>query len=140
MNWKSFATGSVCVVLSITTGCSLFVPARQMINIESSEPQAKVWINGLYQGETPVQSRVLRNHNILLLVKKEGFETQKKFVECHFNTTGVLDIVGTCCFLLPLLGVVSPGAYSLDETDFQVHLVAERSPAALTNAPAATSP
>lgn len=139
MNWRRFATCSLSVAVSITTGCSLLVPSRQTLSIQTVQPQAKVWINGAYQGETPVQLSVVRNHNVILVVKKDGYETLNKLVECHLNNAGIFDTIGTYLFLLPLIGFVSPGSHSLDETAFNFQLAPEMKPASPTNAPAATA-
>lgn len=40
----------------------------------------------------------------------------------HFNETGVLDVVGGCLFLVPFIGLATPGAWSLDETDVTISL------------------
>ena len=39
------------------------------------------------------------------------------------SETAYLDIVGTCIFLLPVFGLMTPGARDLDETDIHVILV-----------------
>jgi hypothetical protein len=139
MNLRRFATGSVAVVLSVTTGCSVFVPSHQMMCIQSLEPHAKVWVNGAYQGEAPIQTNVMRNHSVVVVVKKEGYETLNKLVQYHLNTTGILDTIGTYLLLLPLIGIVSPGAHSLDETTLFFQLAPEDKSAASTNAPPATT-
>ena len=74
-----------------------------------------------------------------VLVKKEGFQTSSKMVDYHLSTTGILDIVGTCLFLLPVIGLVTPGANSLDDTTLFVQLSPEEKSAPVTNASPVTA-
>jgi hypothetical protein len=113
-------------VASFATGCSLFVPSHQTVNINVTTPQhAKVWINGAYEGETPIQKSVLRNRDLTIMVKKEGYQTTIKSVDHRLSPTGVLDVIGTGVFLAPALGFISPGAFCLDESSFVFQLAPE---------------
>jgi len=114
---KNFSTLCVSVLLSLTTGCSLFVGKKQSVSIQVTEPaHAKVWVNGAYEGEAPVVVSVPRNQTLGIIVKQDGYQTSQRIVQYSFSTTGTLDLVGGCIFLLPLLGLTAPGAHSLDDT------------------------
>ena len=136
MKIKNISTGVLSVSLSFTLGCSVFRPSHQTLTVTTDPPSAQVWINGNYEGEAPVSKSVERNKLVAISIKKDGFEPLHRAVQYHMNTTGVLDSIGTYLFLLPLIGVVSPGSRSLDETEVEVRLA----PATATNAPAATTP
>ena len=51
------------------TGC-----IRKMATITSDPPCSKVWINGVYRGETPVEIPYNWNWYYDIRVEKEGFE------------------------------------------------------------------
>src|SRR5690348_1280200 len=116
MKIRRFAASSMSIVLAFTTGCSCFVPSHQMVSVTVAEPaHAGVWINGEYKGEAPVQVSLLRSHDFGVMVKKEGYQTSTQIVGYHLNTTGILDVVGTCLFLIPCIGLMTSGSDSLDE-------------------------
>jgi hypothetical protein len=61
-----FITLATCVLL---TGC-----IRKMATITSDPPCAKVWINGVYRGETPVEIPYNWNWYYDIKLEKEGFD------------------------------------------------------------------
>jgi hypothetical protein len=65
---------------------------------------------------------VKRNRDVSIQCYKEGYAPYQRTIGNHFNTTGVLDAVGTWLFLLPGIGLFTPGAWSLDETDVTISL------------------
>ena len=118
----------------------MFKSSHQTLSVVVPDQQhAKVWINDNYEGEAPVQASVLRNRTVFVTVKKEGFQTLQQTVQSDFNTTGILDAIGTYIFLLPVIGVASPGSHSLEETTLVLHLAPEGNQTSFsTNAPVAT--
>jgi hypothetical protein len=137
---NKFITFGVSILLSLTTGCSCFVPSHQTISVSVIEPpHAKILINGVYEGESAVQVSVIRNHTVGVIVKKEGFQTESKIVSYHLNTTGILDVVGTCLFLIPVIGLMTSGSHSLDDTTLVMQLAPEESQTTPANAPAVTT-
>jgi hypothetical protein len=102
-----------------------------------TEPNAKIWVNGAYEGIAPVQTSVMRNSSVAVIAKKEGFENSIRVENSHLSTTGILDLIGGCVFLVPFLGFTSAGAFSLDETTLVMNLTpaVAPAPAAATNSP-----
>ena len=49
------------------------------------------------------------------MVKKEGYNSQVYTIGHSLGTCGILDIVGTVMFLVPVVGLFSSGAYTLDQ-------------------------
>ena len=122
---KQLTAVGVSLALSLNTGCSVFRSSHQTVSIQVSEPHAKVWVNGSYEGEAPVQTSVMRNETLGVIVKKEGFETSTRMVQYHLSTTGVLDIIGTCLFIVPCIGLMTAGAHDLDDSSLIIHLSPE---------------
>ena len=108
--------------LIIFAGCSAFQPGFQTITVNTSEPQAKIWINNIPAGETPIQKAVKRNQAVNILAQKKGFQPVSRTIDKHISTTGALDIAGTLFFLVPGIGRLTPGAGDLDETDIFIQL------------------
>jgi len=58
----------------LLTGCS-DGSVRKMVTITSDPPCAKVWMNGVYRGETPVEIPINWNWFYDFKLEKEGYET-----------------------------------------------------------------
>ncbi len=120
---KSFCLVLIlCVALS---GCSAFRDSTQNISVSSDQSDAQIFINGQLAGTGTASMAVKRNENVQIMTKKDGYVTSQKTIGKSLNTTGVLDIIGGVLFLIPLFGLLSPGAYSLDQTNVSIMLVQE---------------
>jgi hypothetical protein len=102
-------------------GCSLFAPSNQMLTISASEPDAEIIVDGQPVGRGSASVSVRRNlsHSIMARV---GERTGHAGVGTTISTTGVLDIIGGCLFLLPLLGILGPGFHSLERDTISVYV------------------
>lgn len=89
----------------------------------TNESDAEIYINGNLAGNGTAQMPVKRNQNVQIMVKKEGYLPAYRNIGKSLNTTGILDIIGGVIILIPLFGLLAPGAYSLDETNISVPLV-----------------
>jgi hypothetical protein len=122
MKVKWFLVSTISLLSCFLTGCSLFVSSHQTVSVQSPQSHAKVWVNGAYIGEAPIETSVRRDETLVVMVKKDGFETSTRVVQHHLSPTGTLDVIGACLFLLPGLGFCSGGAFSLDDTGFIIDL------------------
>ena len=101
------------VVLS-TNGCSLFAPKSETVSVNSEPQGAQVYVNDTLKGTTPCNVSVpCKEANII--VKKEGYNSQYYTIGHSLGTCGILDIVGTVIIIVPLFGLLSSGAYTLDQ-------------------------
>ena len=63
---------AVCVVIALfASGC-----IRRMAVITSDPPAAKVWVNGVYRGQTPVEVPYEWNWYYEIKLEKPGYETK----------------------------------------------------------------
>ena len=119
---KSVASVGMCLFLLVgTTGCSAFRGHRQTLNITCNPEDAILIVNG-QRHSSPAQVRVKRNRDVALQCYKEGYVPYQRTIGQHFNVTGALDAVGTLLFLFPCIGLFTPGAWSLDETNIGINL------------------
>ena len=115
--------GSMSVAQS---GCSMVVPSKQRFSVTTSEPDAKIYVNGEYMGQGNIQTRVKRNDDVSLLVKKDGYIPVSKSIGNDFSITGILDIVGGFIFFcIPWIGLFFPGARKLEQSNVAVVLEKE---------------
>lgn len=116
----------ICFLLIISTslsGCSAFVPRTQKVKASCSEPDATLQINGgdTYTGTAEVDVR--RDKVFSYACLKPGYYPAQKSVSYSISTTGVLDFIGTMIFLIPVVGIFTPGSWHLDETDTTINMV-----------------
>ncbi len=105
----------------ILQGCSAFRPHTQMVNINCDPDDALLQVNGERQNTTD-QIEVPRNRQLSVQCSKSGYHPASKSVGTHLSTTGVLDIIGIFIFILPGIGLFTPGAWDLDETEISLQL------------------
>lgn len=116
--------GFMILVLFIASslGCSAFQQNTQVLTIKTSAESASIYINGNAVGTSPVSLYAKRDRSYSITARKNGYEPATLTIGHHFNETGALDVIGTFLFLVPVLGIASPGAWSLDETDVTINL------------------
>ncbi|MEW6101859.1 MAG: PEGA domain-containing protein [Candidatus Omnitrophota bacterium] len=112
-------------IASLQSGCSMFVPQKQRFSVTASEPDAKIYVNGEYLGQGNIQTRVKRNNDVAVLVKKEGFIPVTRNIGTDFSITGILDVAFGYFLLVPLIGLFFPGCRSLEQTNIAVTLEKE---------------
>ena len=104
-------------------GCSLFGPRYQTIGVISDPAGAKVNVAGNTVGITPVNFEVHRGTDLILEIRKTGYQTQYRSASRSLGTLGVLDVVGAFFLAgLPLIGLLSPGAWKHDPSNFGITL------------------
>lgn len=117
----------VAIVLSVNvliSGCSTFMPSTQTISVACSESQATLQVNGEhYKGNA--QMKVSRNANVSIMCTKPGYLTAQKSINKKLSGTGIADIVGTFFFLFPGIGLFTPGAWTLEETNVNLSMMPE---------------
>jgi len=113
--------GMCLILLGSTTGCSAFRAHNQTLNITCNPEDAILTVNG-QRYSSPVQVRVKRNRDVSVQCYKKGYVPYQRTIGHHFNATGALDAVGALLFLVPVVGLFMPGAWSLDETDLLINL------------------
>ena len=116
---------ALCVsILAATSGCSVFRDSHETLNITCHPEGSKVTVNGT-RYNTPAQASVKRNESVSIQCYKKGYVPYNRVIDTHLSNTGILDIVGTCIFIIPCIGLFTPGAYSLDETNINATLYKE---------------
>lgn len=108
----------VCYLIGavfILPSCSLFVGSTQPLTITATDPNAVISVDGLPLGNGTVTTEVKRNRSHSIMAKTADGRAGSAHVGTQISTTCVLDIVGGLFLLVPFLGVVSPGFWSIDQ-------------------------
>lgn len=80
--------------ITLLTSCATIVSgARQNVEISSEPSAAKVYINEVEIGNTPVQQKLKRNQEHQLVLKLDGYETYEMKLEKKFNGWYIGNIV-----------------------------------------------
>ena len=102
------------LVLLTTNGCSLFAPKSETVFVNSEPQGAQVLVNNSNQGMTPCSVSVPCK-GATIVVRKDGYTTQVYPIGSSLGKCGILDIAGTVLFIFPVFGLLSSGAYTLDQ-------------------------
>ena len=94
--------------------CSIFGGSSQPLTVNSDPPGANVLINGTLSGTTPLQHQVPRRGDLTVEVQKAGYKPQSRMTGRKLSSVGIVDVIGGALFLLPLLGLIAPGAWEQD--------------------------
>ncbi len=104
------------------TACSIFGGSAQPLMVNSDPPGAQVFINGTVAGTTPLQYQVPRRGDLAVEVRKPGYQTQSRMTGRKLSSVGIVDVIGGALFLVPLLGLIAPGAWEQDPSTIGVTL------------------
>lgn len=102
------------------SGCSLFAPKTQMVSVTTSEQDAQIFINGNLMGTGVATASVRRDQDVSIMTKKDGFYPATRTIEPSLSTTGILDVIGGCIFLIPFFGLMAAGSQKLDSNNITV--------------------
>ena len=108
----------VCFV-GAQSACSLGSSSTQSVSIIPSHPRAEVFVDGNYTGVGP-QSVELAKDETHSVMAKCGDSAGVATIDRNLSETGMLDLVGGFFLLIPLIGLVSPGAWELSPTSVSV--------------------
>ena len=112
---------ALVVLATQLTGCCVFMPHTQDVHVSCNPTDATLMINGQHF-QTPATVTVPRNREVSIKCTKEGYYTYDRLVGTHMNPLAAVDLVGTLFLLFPVIGLISPGANSLDQTVFKIDL------------------
>lgn len=122
------AVCSLFIIASLVfaqSGCSVFAPPTQSLVITASERDAEIFVNGHFEGTGEVKTRVVKNENVAIMAKKKGFFPATRTIPIEMSTAGMLDVVGGCIFIIPLIGLFYAGAHQLQTSNVNM-IMAER--------------
>ena len=119
---KSLLSMAALSGLILLSGCSIFVPRTQTITVNGIPTGAQVVVNGRVM-HSPASVNVPCNRTVQIQVSKKGYYPCYLNGSYSLSTTGILDLIGFFVFVVPALGFISPGAFTLDQDTFYYELV-----------------
>ncbi len=138
---RSVWVRSLAVILAAiqVSSCSLFVSSTEPVVINASDPSAQISVDGAPVGIGTVTQDLKRNRGHAVMAKTSDNRAGTATIGTKISTTGVLDIVGGCLILVPFLGVMSPGFWSLDTDQVAIAVPPAPTPVALSPAQSDTA-
>jgi hypothetical protein len=114
-----------CIVILmglLTSGCiSVFNSHEQQFSVSCSEQDAIIYING-EKYTNPVTVTLPRNKEVNIRVEKEGFTPYITTIPNQLSGYGLGDVITSMFLIIPVTGLLTPGAWELVETDLKVKL------------------
>ena len=110
----------VATALLSQSCATILTGTKDRIHFSSNPEGAKVQLNGIDKGETPVDVRVQRKLGDppIVILKKEGYENRTFELEQSFNAVAVLNLFGILGWAIDLLsGAImkySPKFYEME--------------------------
>lgn len=71
----------------------------------------------------PVEMDVERDKDLLVQANKDGFMPYERTIKHQLSSSGQLDTLGFLLILVPGIGLLSPGAWDLEELDINIKMV-----------------
>lgn len=114
--------GLCIILLSQTIACSALRSSTQPVKFICEPKEGVVLVVNGQQRNCPATIEAPRNRELSVEGYKDGYLPYKRIVSYHNSDTFILDVIGTCLFLLPVIGLMMPGSKDLDESDIMVIL------------------
>ena len=111
---------TITISLFAISACSAFQPPRQSVTVGTTVPGATIKANGVSVGTSPITFNAKRNRTLNLVATKQGYGDSVMQIERQMSTTFMLDVIGGWFFLLPWIGLLTPGAYELESTQVEM--------------------
>lgn len=121
-----FALIGALALVVILAGCAtLFKGPTEEVSFGSDPEGAKVYVNGQYMGETPMQLKLESNKSYTFEFRKEGYESKTVLVSNRIGAGWlVLDIIAG---LIPVIVDAATGDwFYLDQTNVNAALEAQQ--------------
>jgi hypothetical protein len=120
---KSLSNIFFSVILTSFVGCSAFQPPRQSVTVATTSPGATIKANGVTVGQSPVTFQAKRNQELNLIALKPGYQDSVMQISRQTSPTFMLDAIGGWFLLFPWIGLLTPGAYELSNTQVEMPLI-----------------
>lgn len=116
----------VCIAMLFNlTGCSCFRSSTQTVSVTTDQPGTEIYINGSMVGTGTASTSVKRNETLQLMAKKAGYVTIQQSIGTAMSTSGWLDIIGGCLFLIPFFGLLAAGSRNIEKPNINLMMIKE---------------
>lgn len=103
-------------------GCSAFKDSTQPVTILCPVPGTTVLVNG-QKASCGSTVELQRDRMATLEAYAKGYNPLSRNIGYHLSTAGKWDIAGTVLLGVPAIGLLTAGAWDLDQTELALNLV-----------------
>lgn len=119
MNMRFVGILTLAFSILITSCGTLFTGTSSTFIISSEPDKAKVYVNGMYSGQTPTSMILKKDKDYNIVLKKDGYEDASAIVSRSFNLVSILNLLSPLCWLVD---VVTGGVWKFDQEGVTVQM------------------
>ena len=139
------STAALSIAVCLGSGCALVRGTTQKVSISTSEPDARVIINGQTVGYTREQGVPLvltrpRNVNCVVTASKDGYKSETVMIDSKISGIGIVDAIGAYLVLIPGISILTGSAMTLTPSDVHVTLHPIKAPVVAAAPPESVLP
>ncbi len=117
---KTLGLFGILSTILFLNGCgTLFTGTSSVFTISSEPGKAKVYVNGLYVGTTPISTSFKKDKDYNIVIKKEGYDDASTVITRSFNPVSILNLLSPLCWIVD---VVTGGVWKFDRDGVTVTL------------------
>ena len=116
--------GLVCALF--LSSCSLVMPGKQDVDIVCDNKDAFLYADGNPLGYGRAQVKLSRGKDHVISAELPDGRTANVIISKELSVAGKLDLLGTLVFLVPMIGLLSNGAWTLDRDAVFLHMPHEK--------------
>lgn len=110
----------VLTTFALSSGCAtIFTGSSDNVSVMSEPTGGKVYINGNFMGNTPVNLNLKRDKDYNIMVKKDGYEPANATLTRSFNAVAILNLAGLLCWVVD---IVTGAMWKFDQNAITVTL------------------
>ncbi|OLQ95334.1 hypothetical protein BIY21_06415 [Vibrio ponticus] len=120
---KKFVIALSLVSMMFVSGCSFInstIDDDLVVSCDATNPV--ITINGQRYRQELISVSVDKGEKVAVSCRADGYYTAHKNIDTELSTTGALDIVGGFFFLFPWLGLLSDGAWTIEDDEVYMSL------------------
>ncbi len=118
---KKIISSLIALSIVLNCSCSLGVGRNQTVTVNSNVP-ASLIANGNPVGKTPISFEAKRAKSLSIIATAPGYTQSVKTVDRQLSQTAMLDAVGGLFFIFPWFGLLSDGAWELEQDNIYMNL------------------
>jgi hypothetical protein len=110
----------IIATLLLSSSCgTLFTGTSDLVTITSTPSGAKVNVDGMYIGVSPVTTTLKRSNDHTVLIRLDGYTDASAVITRSFNAISILNLLSPLCWLVD---VVTGGIWKFDRDVLGVEL------------------
>lgn len=117
---KLMSRALLLVLAILLSSCgTLFTGTSDLVAINTTPADAKVTVDGMYMGVSPVTVSLKRDKDHMIVVQKDGYKDATAILTRSFNAVSILNLLSPICWIVDL---VTGGLWKFEHSAMSVNL------------------